>query len=48
MAATLLEMKRFPETVENAKKALDGGANKEKAFYRYDLLQHHNFIILAL
>jgi hypothetical protein len=34
MAAALLELKRFPETVEEAKKALDGGANKEKAFYR--------------
>jgi hypothetical protein len=34
MAAALLELKRYPETVEEAKKALDGEANKEKAFYR--------------
>jgi hypothetical protein len=35
MAAALLELKRFPETCEEAKMALEGGANKEKAFYRY-------------
>jgi hypothetical protein len=34
MAAALLEMKRYPETVEEATKALDGGANKAKTFYR--------------
>jgi hypothetical protein len=35
MAAALLELKRYPETVEEAAKALNGGANKEKAFYRF-------------
>jgi hypothetical protein len=34
MAASLLELKRFSEAIEEAKSALDEGANKEKAFYR--------------
>jgi hypothetical protein len=34
MAAALLGMKRYPEAVEEAQKALKGGANKEKALYR--------------
>jgi hypothetical protein len=35
MAAALLELKRYAETIEEAKISLYGGANKEKAFYRY-------------
>jgi tetratricopeptide (TPR) repeat protein len=34
MAAALLALKRYPETVEEAKKALDAGADKKKAFYQ--------------
>jgi alkylhydroperoxidase/carboxymuconolactone decarboxylase family protein YurZ len=34
MAAALLELKRYPETIMHAEKALNGGANKQKAFYR--------------
>jgi hypothetical protein len=34
MAAALLELGRFPDVVEHATKAVDGRANKEKAFYR--------------
>jgi tetratricopeptide (TPR) repeat protein len=34
MAAALLELKRYTEASEHAKKALDGGANKGKALYR--------------
>jgi hypothetical protein len=36
MAAALLELKRYPEALAHATQALNlnGGANKEKAFYR--------------
>jgi hypothetical protein len=34
MAAALLALKHFPEAADQAKKALDEGADKEKALYR--------------